>query len=77
MDLETIFLLGVYLLPLALLSLVKAWTDERRPVVALLLGAGAAVCFAYVARIREDGLFSLREIPELTFELAARLVALF
>ncbi len=77
MDHTTIFLLGVYLVPLAFLSLMRAWADSRPPAVALLLGAIAAGCIGYVAVAREEGIFRLREIPELTLELAARIVAIF
>ena len=38
MDTGIIFLLGVYLVPLALVSAVSAWADGRRPYVALGLG---------------------------------------
>ncbi len=77
MDHATIFLLGVYLVPLAFLSLIRAWADSRRPGVALFLGMFAAGCIGYVAFTREEGLFGLREIPELTFEMAARIAASF
>ena len=35
MDTGIIFLLGVYLVPLALVSAVSAWADGRRPYMAL------------------------------------------
>ena len=77
MDHATIFLLGVYLVHLAFLSLMRAWAESRRPGVALLLGAIAAGCIGYVGFTRDEGLFGLREIPELTFEMAARIAASF
>ncbi|MCC5954723.1 MAG: hypothetical protein JJU07_01375 [Natronohydrobacter sp.] len=77
MDFETLYLLGVYLLPLAFVSFVGAWASNRRPVVAGLLAAMAIAIFGYIHTMREDGLFDWREIPELTVMLIARVIALF
>ncbi|WP_071795062.1 hypothetical protein [Natronohydrobacter thiooxidans] len=77
MEYETLFLLGVYLLPLAFVSLVGAWASGRVPVLAMLLGAGAIGIFGYVHARRDEGLFDWREIPELTLMVIARLIALF
>lgn len=77
MEYETLFLLGVYLLPLAFVSLVGAWASSRRPVLALVLIAAAFAIFGYIYTTRDAGLFDWREIPELTVMLIARLIALF
>ncbi len=77
MDHETIFLLGVYVLPLAFLSLVSAWAGGRRPWVALILGGLGAGCIAWVAYHRDEGVYALREIPELSVILVAQLRTLF
>lgn len=77
MDHETAFLLGVYLLPLGLVSLASAWTENRRPYVGVLLWLAAAGLFAYVGLSRAEGLFALRDIPDLTIQLVARIISVF
>ncbi|MGP9788639.1 hypothetical protein [Roseinatronobacter sp. NSM] len=75
MELETLFLLGVYLLPLAMVSTMAAWTDSRKPVLGLALLACSGGLLAWVWVQRPDGLYTLRDIPELTVALVARLMA--
>jgi hypothetical protein len=77
MDHETAFLLAVYLLPLGLVSFASAWAENRRPFVGGVLWLGAAGLFVYVAQTRPEGLFALREIPDLTIQLVARIIASF
>ncbi|MBR3371592.1 MAG: hypothetical protein IKG52_13275 [Rhodobacteraceae bacterium] len=77
MELENVFLLGVYLLPLAMVSAMAAWTDNRKPVLGLVLLICSAGLLAGVWVQRPEGLYPLRDIPELTVALAARLMALF
>ncbi|MGY6706181.1 hypothetical protein [Roseinatronobacter sp.] len=77
MELETLFLLGVYLLPLAMVSAMAAWTDNRKPVLGLLLLLCSGGLLAWVWVQRPEGMFALREIPELTVGLAAQVIALF
>lgn len=71
------FLLGVYLVPLALVSAVSAWADNRKPVLGgiLLLGSGGLLAWVWVQR--PEGMFTLRDVPELTVALAAQMMALF
>ena len=75
MEPEILFLLGIYLVPLALVSLASAWADSRRPWVALLLLALSGGVLGYVALMRDEGLFALREIPDMTVAMIARIVA--
>jgi hypothetical protein len=77
MDFVTAFLLAVYLVPLGLVSVLSAWSDGRKPVVGLGLWASAAGLATYVALLRPEGLFALRDIPELTIVVVARVIALF
>lgn len=77
MDYVTAFLLAVYLVPLGLVSVLSAWSDGRKPVLGLFLWALAAGLAGYVALYRPEGLFALRDFPELTIEVVARLIALF
>jgi hypothetical protein len=73
MDTGFLFLLGVYLVPLAFVSAVSAWADGRRPVVAIGL-AGAGVALAVIASVlRPDGVYGLSDIPLLTIDLLARI----
>ncbi|MCC5959128.1 MAG: hypothetical protein JJU08_07280 [Rhodobacteraceae bacterium] len=71
------FLLGVYLVPLALVSALSAWADNRKPVLGGILLLGSAGLLAWVWVQRPEGMYSLRDIPELTVALAAQMMALF
>ncbi len=77
MDFVAAFLLAVYLVPLGLVSVLSAWADKRRPVVGLLLWVVAAALLTYVALRRPEGMFTFRDIPELTIMVIARLIDLF
>jgi hypothetical protein len=77
MDFVAAFLLAVYLVPLGLVSILSAWSDGRKPIVGLCLWLLAAGLAAYVAVTRPEGMFALRDIPELTIVVLARLIALF
>ena len=77
MDHVTAFLLGVYLVPLGLVSLASARVDGRKPFMAAFLWVCAAGLLAWVGLTRPDGLFSLREVPDLTIQVVARLMTLF
>ncbi|CUX83679.1 MAG: hypothetical protein HLUCCA05_05420 [Roseibaca calidilacus] len=73
MDTGIIFLLGVYLVPLALVSAVGAWADGRKPYVALGLGAVGVGLAVLASVLRPDGRYGLRDIPELSAALIVRL----
>lgn len=77
MDFEIVFLLAIYLLPLAFVSLVGAWAANRKPWLAATLALWSAGMLVYVHVTRDDGLFAWRDIPELTVTMIARVVALF
>lgn len=77
MDHAILFLFGVFLVPLALVSLVGAWAESRKPVVGLVLLVCAAGIFAGIAFHLPDGLYSFAEIPVLVVEFAARVMRLF
>lgn len=74
MDAETLFLLGVYLAPLGFVSLIGAWANNRRPVLAIILLLASAAVIAFVALTSDDGVFALREIPDMTIALIARVI---
>ena len=64
---------GLILSHLALVSAISAWTDGRRPYVALglgLVGLGLAVIASI---LRPDGNYGLRDIPELSVTVLVRL----
>lgn len=73
MDTGIIFLLGVYLVPLALVSAVSAWADGRRPYVALGLGLTGLGLAVTASVLRPDGSYGLRDIPELSVTVLVRL----
>ncbi|MBN2759220.1 MAG: hypothetical protein JXQ79_01865 [Rhodobacteraceae bacterium] len=73
MDTGFLFLLGVYLLPLALVSAVSAWADGRRPKLAMALGATGLVLAVIASVLRPEGFYGLSDIPLLTIELLARI----
>ena len=77
MDHETVFLMGVYLLPLGFVSLISAWAGNRTPWLALVLAVLSVAFFGYVFATRPEGLFSIRDIPDLTIALVVRVIALF
>ncbi|PZX45804.1 hypothetical protein LY56_01365 [Roseinatronobacter thiooxidans] len=76
MDHATIFLAGVYLLPLAGVSFVSAWAHGHKPVFATALLLLGAALIAGVGIDRPEGLYHLSEIPDLTVQFVARVAAL-
>ena len=76
MDHEIIFLVGVYLMPLAFVSFVSAWTHSRRPTLALTLVIIGLLLITIVAYDRPDGLYALADIPVLTARFVSRIVRL-
>jgi hypothetical protein len=77
MDFVTAFLLAVYLVPLGLVSVLSAWSDGRKPVLGVTIWLFAAGLAGYVATTRPEGMFALRDIPELTIVVVARVIAFF
>jgi len=69
MDTGIMFLLGVYLMPLALVSAISAWADGRRPFVALGLMAAGFGLAILASVLRPEGGYGLSDIPLLTVEL--------
>ncbi len=67
---DAAFVLGLMLVPLALVSVISAWADERRPLLggALACMALALVAFAWISA--PEGLPPLRMVPEMALELA-------
>ena len=72
MDTGIMFLLGVYLVPLALVSATSAWVDGRRPFIALGLMAVGLGLAILASVLRPEGSYGLSDIPLLTVELLAR-----
>ncbi|MGL4413664.1 hypothetical protein [Roseinatronobacter monicus] len=77
MDHETLFLAGIFLLPLAFVSFVSAWTHGHKPVFASSLLILSILLIAFVAYDRPEGMFRIAEIPTLTTQFVARVAALF
>ena len=77
MDYATLFLLGVYLGPLAFVSFVSAWAEGRKPVIGIVLAAASTCLIVFVAVARPEGLYPLSDIPEITTALIARMLAAF
>ena len=77
MDHATIFLAGVYLMPLAFVSFVSAWTHSHRPALALTLTVISGALLAFVAFDRPGGLYPVSELPAMTTQFVARVIALF
>ncbi|MCC1481031.1 hypothetical protein [Roseibaca sp. Y0-43] len=73
MDTGFLFLLGVYLVPLAFVSAVSAWADGRRPTVAVGLAAFGVALAVIASVLRPDGVYGLSDIPVLTIELFTRI----
>jgi len=73
MDRDLLLLLGLAFLPLALVALVSAWADRRRPVafmILLVMGLGMA---GYAQLTHPDGGYDWREVPMLAVETLGRL----
>ncbi|NBB98415.1 MAG: hypothetical protein GVY34_09650 [Alphaproteobacteria bacterium] len=73
MDTGIMFLLGVYLVPLAFVSGMSAWADGRRPYLALILGVAGGALVLVASLLNPDGAYGLEDIPLLTLEFAARI----
>ena len=65
MSFDVLFLLGIFLLPIAALSMMGAWVGGRSPRTGGILGMAALVLLIYVAQMRPAGLYDLRDIPVL------------
>ncbi len=74
MSYDVLFLLGVFLLPFAVLSMMGAWVGGRSPRTGGILGMVALVLLIYVAQSRPAGLYDLRDIPALTVAVFGRLL---
>jgi hypothetical protein len=74
MTIDALFLLGVLLAPLALVSFVKAWADSRRPYVGAVFGIVAVVLIWLANSAHPDGGYVWRDIPELAAELLAEML---
>lgn len=70
MTAEAAFVLGLALVPLAVLAGVSAWADGRRPWAGSVLALGAAglVGFAWITA-PEGGLPPLADVPEAALRL--------
>ncbi len=73
MDRDLLLLAGLICIPLAVVSLVSAWADQRRPYVGLgVLVAGAGVAAWAHLTHPEDG-YSLRSLPNVLLETLAQM----
>ena len=73
MDRDLLLLAGLICIPLAVVSLVSAWADQRRPYVGLgvlLAGTGVAA-FAHLTH--PGGGYTLSGLPEVLLETLARM----
>jgi hypothetical protein len=73
MDPATLFLLGAWLVPLALVSGISAWADSRKPWVAGGLALAAAGLIGWANA--KGGPFGPRDIPDLTLAIIVHLRA--
>ncbi|MCC5964585.1 MAG: hypothetical protein JJU24_00480 [Natronohydrobacter sp.] len=76
MDYDLFFLGGLGLILLAFVSFIGAWTESRRPVIAIIFVSTGIALLIFVARDRPQGLFELKEVPEIVTRVIARLLAL-
>ena len=77
MDHATIFLFGVFLLPLAFVSGVSAWARNHRPTLALVLAVIGAALIGFVAYDRPEGVFPLSEIPVMVTHVIAQIMTIY
>jgi hypothetical protein len=73
MDRDLLLLIGLAFLPMALVALVAAWADRRRPTaggILLAMGLGLA---GYAQLTHPAGGYDWREIPMIAVETVGRL----
>ncbi|MCH8466137.1 MAG: hypothetical protein LAT78_06150 [Roseinatronobacter sp.] len=75
MDHATLYMMGFYLLPLAFVSSVSAWARGHRPIVALALVLTSVALIGFVAIDRDEGMYPVTQIPELTTYVIGRIMA--
>lgn len=73
MDRDLFLLLGLAFLPMALVALVAAWADRRRPMAALIVLAMGVGMMGYAQFTHPDGGYDWREVPMLAVETLGRL----
>jgi len=74
MDRDVLLLIGLVFLPLALVALVAAWADRRRPwagLILLVMGLGMA---GWAQLSHPDGGYDWRELPMLAAETVGRML---
>lgn len=73
MDPDTALMLGLFLVVLAIPSLVSALIDGRLPLIgaALLIGGGASLYFAYATK---EGGYTLEEVPIILYTMIGQLL---
>lgn len=74
MSLDVLFLLGVYMLPFAAVSMISAWSAGRSPRTGGVMALIAMGLLLFVAQSRPAGLYDFRAIPEMTFSVIGRLL---
>lgn len=74
MDRDVLFLIGLVFLPLALVALVAAWADRRRPWAGLILLAMGLGMAGWAHLTHPDGGYDWREVPMLAAETLGRLL---
>jgi hypothetical protein len=77
MDHATLYMMGFYLLPLAVVSIVSAWARGHRPIVALALVLTSVALIGFVAFDRPEGMYPVTQVPELTTYVVGRIIAQF
>ncbi len=74
---ELIFLGALGLLLMAFVSVVGAWTNNRKPFVGVILGATGAALLAMIHFDRAAGLYSFDEVPDIVVRAVASLISMF
>lgn len=73
MDRDLLLLAGVICVPLAVVSLVSAWADQRRPVVGLVVLAAGLGVAGWAHLTHPQGGYTLAGLPNVLLETLARL----
>jgi len=73
MDRDLLLLIGLAFVPMAVVALVAAWADRRRPIAFAILLAMAMGMVGYAHFTHPDGGYDWREVPMLAVETLGRL----
>ena len=72
MERDLVLLFGLAFVPLALLGIVSAWADRRRPVPGLILLAMGVGMAGWAHLTHPEGGYAPAEIPTIALEMLGR-----